>query len=199
MIASLTGTVSAVHLDNAVLSVNGVGFLVHATPAVLAGLRVGDVATVATSLIVREDALQLFGFSDDDEKSVFESLLSVSGVGPRLALASLAVFTPDALRRALADDDQAALTRIPGVGKKGAARMALELKDKLGAPTSAGPLERSAVAGGPAEVVDALVGLGWNVKIAQRAVDSVVEAEPDLDVPGTLRAALRTLGGSGKA
>ncbi|OLT53047.1 Holliday junction branch migration protein RuvA [Cellulosimicrobium sp. CUA-896] len=206
MIASLSGTVSSVRLDRAVLEVGGVGYLVHATPATLATLRVGEDARLATSMVVREDSLTLYGFADDDERSVFETVQTVSGVGPRLALAMLAVHTPDALRRAVAGPDIPALVRVPGIGTKGAQRIALELGDKLGAPTVADPAaDAAAPAAHPADdkrdqVVEALVGLGWNVKAADDAVATVlaqagVDVVEAADVAGALRAALRVLGG----
>ncbi|WP_069386412.1 Holliday junction branch migration protein RuvA [Cellulosimicrobium cellulans] len=207
MIASLSGTVSSVHLDRAVLEVGGVGYLVHATPATLATLRVGESARLATSLVVREDSFTLYGFADDDERTVFETVQTVSGVGPRLALAMLAVHTPDALRRAVAGPDIAALVRVPGIGNKGAQRIALELGDKLGAPTGTdAPSGAGGAAAAPRvedrrdQVVEALVGLGWNVKAADDAVATVlaqagVDVVEAADVAGALRAALRVLGG----
>ncbi|GAA4689821.1 Holliday junction DNA helicase subunit RuvA [Promicromonospora umidemergens] len=206
MIASLTGTVAHVGLDRAVVDVGGVGYLVHATPTTLAGLRVGETAGVATSMVVREDSMTLYGFGDPDERDVFEVVQTVSGVGPRLALAMLAVHTPDALRRAVAGEDLAALTRVPGIGKKGAQRIVLELGDRLGLPSGAPTAEASA---GPAlgaaadhseRVVEALAGLGWPAKQADDAVAKVLaEAGTDAvaadDVAGTLRSALRLLGG----
>ncbi|MFC8923364.1 Holliday junction branch migration protein RuvA [Cellulosimicrobium sp. NPDC057127] len=206
MIASLSGTVSSVRLDRAVLEVGGVGYLVHATPATLATLRVGESARLATSLVVREDSFTLYGFADDDERAVFETVQTVSGVGPRLALAMLAVHTPDALRRAVAGPDIPALVRVPGIGNKGAQRIALELGDKLGAPTGTDPATGAAPAASPQaedrrdQVVEALVGLGWNVKAADDAVATVlaqagVDVVEAADVAGALRAALRVLGG----
>jgi len=205
VIASVRGTVLTVRLDSAVVEVGGVGMLVHATPATLAGLRPGQDATVHTSLVVREDSLTLFGFADDDEREVFETVQTVSGVGPRLALAMLAVHTPDGLRRAVADEDLKALERVPGIGRKGAQRIVLELKDRLGAPapTVAGAPTGAATATGPddrrQQVVEALVGLGWNQKVADEAVAAVLaDVDGPLaadEVPGVLRAALRSLGG----
>lgn len=198
MISSLRGRVLAVRLDAVVVDVGGVGLMVHATPATLAGLRVGEQAELSTSLLVREDSLTLFGFADADERDVFETVQTVSGIGPRLALAMLAVHPPDALRRAVAAEDLAALQRVPGIGRKGAQRLVLELADRLGpavlagggAPVRRGPVDRRA------EVVEALVGLGWNLKAAQDAVGAVVPAaEPVEDVAAVLRGALRTLGG----
>ena len=134
MIAHLDGTVSGVAPDGAVIDVGGVGLLVQCTPGTLAGLRTGERARVATSLVVREDALTLYGFGTEDERNTFELVQTASGVGPRLALAMLAVFTPDALRRAVATEDLAALTTVPGIGRKGAQRIVLELAGRLGPP-----------------------------------------------------------------
>jgi Holliday junction DNA helicase RuvA len=204
VIASVSGVVQTVRLDAVVVEVGGVGLLVHATPTTLAGLRAGQTATLATSLVVREDALTLFGFGDADERDVFEVLQTVSGVGPRLALAMLAVHTPDGLRRAVADEDLAALKRVPGIGHKGAQRIVLELGDRLGAPiplASGGGVAPGASAAGDhrTAVVDALVGLGWQARTAQAAVDTVLEGSTEPvgpgEVAGLLRAALRTLGG----
>lgn len=201
MIASLTGTVSALRLDAAVLSVAGVGLLVHASPRTLADLRVGQPAHLATTLVVREDSLTLYGFTDDDERATFETLQTVSGIGPRLALSMLAVHAPEALRRAVATDDLGALRKVPGVGLKGAQRMALELKGKLGLP---GAVEHSTPDDVQSDedawrgqVRDALVGLGWAAKVADDAVGKVAPAagEP-VDVPAVLRAALQRLGRS---
>ncbi|GAA1736834.1 Holliday junction branch migration protein RuvA [Isoptericola hypogeus] len=216
MIASLTGTVAHVTLERAVLDVGGVGYLVHATPGTLAALRVGERALLHTTLVVREDSMTVYGFADADEREVFETAQSVSGVGPRIALAMLAVLTPDSLRRAVDSDDTAALRRVPGVGPKSAQRLVLELSGKLGAPSGAAGGASSSTPAAPADadgrgqVVEALVGLGWAPKVAQDAVDRVLaEAAGDgpgdsdpggrdggtVDVAATLRAALRTLGG----
>src|SRR5580704_16193989 len=155
MIAHLDGTVSGVAPDGAVIDVGGVGLLVQCTPGTLAGLRTGERARVATSLVVREDALTLYGFGTEDERNTFELVQTASGVGPRLALAMLAVFTPDALRRAVATEDLAALTTVPGIGRKGAQRIVLELAGRLGPAGEAGvgaPARGAANgAGGPGE------------------------------------------------
>lgn len=202
MIASVTGTVQTVRLDAAIVDVGGIGMLVQATPATLASLRVGQQATVHTSLVVREDSLTLFGFADADEREVFEVLQTVSGVGPRLALAMLAVHTPDGLRRAVADEDYVALQRVPGIGRKGAQRIVLELGDRLGvpAPSAGAPAPAPILGDHRDQVVEALVGLGWQARTAQDAVATVLEgsAEPvgAGEVAGLLRAALRTLGGA---
>ncbi len=213
MIAHLTGTVAGIRLDSAVLDVNGVGYLVHATPGTLGTLRHGATVTLFTSLVVREDAMTVFGFADDDERAVFETVQSVSGVGPRLALAMLAVHSPEALRAAVAGEDLKALERVPGIGRKSAQRIVLELSGKLGAPVGTGAAATAGVAAGSAdarrdEVVAALVGLGWTQKVAEDAVDAVSEGgattdtddaaaagTPSEQVASTLRAALRLLGG----
>ncbi len=134
MISHLDGLVAAIAPEGAVIEVGGVGLLVQATPGTLATLRRGERARVATSLVVREDALTLYGFASDDERDVFELLQTASGVGPRLALAMLASFSPDGLRQAIAAEDVAALTRVPGIGRKGAQRIMLELAGRLGSP-----------------------------------------------------------------
>ena len=199
MIAGVRGEVLGIGLDHAVVEVGGVGLAVHATPATLARLRRGEQARLATSLVVREDSLTLFGFADGEERDLFTLLQTVSGVGPRLALATLAVLDPDALRRALADGDAAALTRVPGIGRKGAERMVLELRDKVVAPAPAAPTAPSV--GGPRDqVVEALVGLGFPVKAAEQAVD-VILAESSAgnganDASAVLRSALTRLGRS---
>ncbi|PSK97661.1 Holliday junction DNA helicase subunit RuvA [Murinocardiopsis flavida] len=207
MIAFLTGRVASRGAAVAVIDVGGVGMSVQCTPATLAALRVGETATVATSLVVREDSLTLFGFADDDERDVFERAQSASGVGPRVALAMLAVHTPNTLRMAVAAEDTAALTRVPGIGKKGAQRIVLELRDKLGAPlegddvlgtgggTGAGTAAVSAAdAAWRPQVVNGLVNLGWSGKDAEAAAAAVAdEAGDQPDVAGLLRSALRKL------
>jgi Holliday junction DNA helicase RuvA len=207
MIAHLDGTVAAVAPDGAVIDVGGVGLLVQCTPATLAGLRPGERARVATSLVVREDSLTLYGFASDDERTTFELLQTATGVGPRLALAMLAVFSPDALRRAVATEDLAALTTVPGIGRKGAQRIVLELAGRLGAPVgefsvlghgAAAPAGR--VAPWREQVQAGLVSLGWQAREADQAI-TIIEPEvagdgAEVDVAAALRAALRVLGRS---
>ena len=132
MIASVRGVVTAVAPDSAVIEVGGVGLQIQCAPGTLAGLKAGAEARLATSMVVREDSLTLYGFASDDEKQLFELLQTASGVGPRLAQAVLAVHQPDAVRRAIGGGDLAALTRVPGIGKKGAERLVLELRDRIG-------------------------------------------------------------------
>jgi holliday junction DNA helicase RuvA len=209
MIAHLEGTVSEVAPDGAVIDVGGVGLLVQCTPGTLAGLRPGERARVATSLVVREDALTLYGFASADERATFELVQTASGVGPRLALAMLAVFSPDGLRRAVAAEDLNALMTVPGIGRKGAQRIVLELAGRLGSPGDGVPGSAAAAAGGagPAswrdQVRAGLVSLGWQAREADQAI-TVIEPElvaaggagshGDVDVPTALRAALRVLG-----
>ena len=195
MIAFVRGEVAALTLTSAVLEVGGVGLELMCTPHTLAELRLGQVAALPTSLVVREDSLTLFGFADDDEKQVFELVQTASGVGPKLAQAMLAVLTPDAVRRAVAGDDVRTLTAVPGIGQKGAQRIILELKDRIGAPTG---VRQSSVSVGDApwrdQVHQGLIGLGWTTRDAEKAVDAVApEAGPTPDVGALLRAALRTL------
>lgn len=195
MIASLRGSVLSVGLDRIVLDVGGVGMLVHTTPATAAALRTGTETRLSTTLIVREESLTLFGFREDAERDLFEQVQTVSGVGPRLALAMLSVHPPEALRPAIAGGDLAALTKIPGIGKKSAERIVLELKDKVGVvPGAVAPVPAQPTAGNldddKQQVVDALVGLGWSTKQAQDAVGKI---ETDT-VPAMLKAALQELG-----
>ncbi len=209
MISHLAGTVAAIAPDGAVIEVGGVGLLVQCTPSTLAALRAGEPARVATSLVVREDSLTLYGFAAEDERDVFELLQTASGVGPRLALAMLAVFTPDDLRRAVAAEDVTALTRVPGIGRKGAQRIVLELAGRLGAPgTGAGPVPPAGTPQPGAEpwreqVRAGLVSLGWQARDADEAIAAVAaEAAADggaaasdgsVDVAVMLRSALRKL------
>jgi Holliday junction DNA helicase RuvA len=199
MIASLSGTVLKATLDSVVVAVGGVGMLVHTTPATAASARQGQRLELATSLVVREDSLTLYGFVSDDEKLVFETVQTVSGVGPRLALALLAVHSPDAVRVALGTGDVAALTKVPGIGRRGAERLVLELKDRIGAlPGSAGAPAPVPLDGGEAwreQVREALVGLGWTVRQSEEALDKVApKAAEGAGVSALLRAALQELG-----
>lgn len=199
MIAFVKGRVEALTLTNAVVEVGGVGMQVWCTPGTLAALRIGDQATLPTSLVVREDSLTLFGFASIDERDVFELLQTASGVGPKLAQAMLAVHEPDALRRAVSTEDLMALTAVPGIGRKGAQRIVLELKDRLGPPVASTPTgagDTPAEAPWRDQVHAALVGLGWSARDADAAIDKVapdLADDPDIDVAVVLKAALRTL------
>lgn len=203
MIASVSGIVADVATDSAVIEVGGVGLSVQCAPGTLAGLAIGAPARLATSLVVREDSLTLYGFADDSEKQLFELLQTASGVGPRLAQAVLGVLAPDVVRKAVANSEIAILTQVPGIGKKGAERICLELRDKvgpipMGAPTSG----RTAKAAWPDQIRQGLLSLGWTASQAEAAVIAVGE---DVDravaeglavptVPVLLRAAIRHLG-----
>lgn len=195
MIAFVRGQVAAVGVSGAVLEVGGVGLELMCTPGTLATLRLGQVSTLPTSMVVREDSLTLFGFLDEDEKSLFELLQTASGVGPKLAQAMLAVLSPDDLRTAVSAEDVTTLTRVPGIGHKGAQRIILELKDRLGPPATRTTGAAAAAAGGWRDQVhQGLVGLGWSVREAEQAVESVAPQAGELpDVGALLRAALRTL------
>ena len=193
MIAALRGSVLSVEPTAAVIEAGGVGYAVQATPATLAGLRVGQEAFVHTSLVVREDSMTLFGFADADEREVFDALQTVSGVGPKLALTILATLTPDQLRQAVANADIAALTRVSGVGKKGAQRLVLEIGAKLG-PRRGGDFEAPSSNARSGDVVAALVGLGFSERDAESAFSQVEKATPEAEVPELLRASLKILG-----
>ena len=195
MIAFVRGEVTDVGLSSAVVEVGGVGLEVMCTPGTLATLRTGRNAALPTSMVVREDSLTLFGFLDDDEKQTFELVQTASGVGPKLAQAMLAVLSPDDLRTAVAAEDVKTLTRVPGIGQKGAQRIILELRDRIGAPTGVRPTGAPAPqADWRGQVQEGLVGLGWSAREADKAVDAVADqAGHQPDVGALLRAALRTL------
>ncbi|GHJ48582.1 Holliday junction ATP-dependent DNA helicase RuvA [Catellatospora sp. TT07R-123] len=197
MIASVAGVVAAVGADTAVVEVGGVGLSVHCAPGTLSSLRVGQPARLATTLVVREDSLTLFGFAEDDEKQLFELLMTATGVGPRLAQAALAVHSPDVLRAAIAHGDIGVLTRVPGIGKKGAERLVLELRDKIG-PVSAVPVQGGRPTAWTEQVRQGLIGLGWSAAQAEQAVSAVAETIDGTvpPVPDLLRQAIRMLGKS---
>ncbi|MDQ3734877.1 MAG: Holliday junction branch migration protein RuvA [Actinomycetota bacterium] len=207
MIAHLTGVVSAVGPDQAVVDIGGVGLAVSCTPSTLATLRTGTASRLATSLVVREDSLTLYGFVDDDERSLFELLQTASGVGPRLAQAILAIHRPGAIRRAVASSDVAALTQVPGIGKKGAERLLIDLKDRLGTgpePTSGASTGGGGLPGGETgwrrSLMQALLGLGWGPREAEAALQAVtpeaeerIERGDTVEVGALLRQALSSL------
>lgn len=193
MIAHLDGIVTTVAPEGAVIDVGGVGLLVQCSPGTLAALRPGERSRVCTSLVVREDALTLYGFGSEDERNTFELLQTASGIGPRLALAMLATFTPDGLRRAVAAEDVTALTSVPGIGRKGAQRIVLELAGRLGSPGDSGqagqvpgaaPGRAAGVPGVPGvlaltwrdQVRTGLVNLGWQARDAEQAI-AMIEPE----------------------
>jgi holliday junction DNA helicase RuvA len=200
MIASVRGRVASVSPDGAVIEVGGVGLSIVCTPGTIAGLRLGEEARLATSLIVREDSLTLYGFADDDARQLFELLQTASGVGPRLAQAVLAVHAPDVVRKAIATGDINTLTRVPGIGKKGAERLVLELRDRIGSVGAGGGEPLSLPVAGISwadQVRQALVGLGWTASQADQAVGVVsaeLDGEPAPAVPVLLKRAIQVLG-----
>jgi Holliday junction DNA helicase RuvA len=213
VIASVNGRVAAVSPEGAVVEVGGVGLAVQCTPGTIARLQVGETARLATSLVVREDSLTLYGFADDDERQLFELLQTANGVGPRLAQAVLAIHPPREVRRAVAMGDLKALMQVPGIGKKGAERLVLELRDRLGAPTGdtsfdgpglpAAGSPITAVAPWRDQLTSALIGLGWTSREADTAltalapvVDEQIAAKGAVDVAVLLRQALQILGRS---
>ena len=210
MIASINGRVAAVSPDGAVVEVGGIGLAVQCTPGTIARLQVGETARLSTSLVVREDSLTLYGFADDDERSLFELLQTANGVGPRLAQAVLAIHPPREVRRAVSMADVKALMQVPGIGKKGAERLILELRDRLGSITTDTSLDGPSglpsvapVAPWRDQLTSALVSLGWNPKEAETALgqlapvaDEQIAATGAVEIAVLLRRALQLLGRS---
>lgn len=198
MIAMIRGEVLEIGLDHAVVDAAGLGYQVNLTPAALSGLRRGEQCRLLTTLVVREDAMTLYGFADPASRELFTVLQSVSGIGPRLSMAILAVLEPDEIGRAIAEEDLKTLQRVPGIGKRTAERMVVELRDKIAAPTAT-PTESGAPVAVSADglriqVVAGLVGLGFSEKAAEQATDAAVAADPAADAAALLRAALSMLG-----
>jgi Holliday junction DNA helicase RuvA len=195
VIASVRGTVQRVGISDVVIEVGGVGLIVLCPPQTALALRQGQDTTLQTSLVVREESLSLYGFEDDEQRGIFEAVQTVSGIGPRIALAMLATLTPDQIRRAIAHEDIAALTKVSGIGRKGAERLTLELRDRLAAPSPASPASPGGATGGWESMVrDGLESLGWSRREAEAAVVAIApEAGDEPDVAGLLRAALRSL------
>ena len=200
MIASVRGTVAALGPDGAVIEVGGVGLAVSCSPGTLARLRVGEQARLATSLVVREESLTLFGFADDDERALFELLQTANGVGPKLAQAMLAVHPPRELRRAIATSDFAALTQVPGIGRKGAERIVVDLRERIGSISGGEPAVVAgegvvAVAPWRDQLTHALAGLGFSGKEAADAIEVVAADAGDTpDVSSLLRKSIQLLG-----
>jgi Holliday junction resolvasome, DNA-binding subunit len=200
MIASVRGTVAALGPDGAVVEVGGVGLAVSCSPGTLARLRVGEQARLATSLVVREESLTLYGFADDDERALFELLQTANGVGPKLAQTMLAVHPPRELRRAIATSDHVALTQVPGIGRKGAERIVIELRDRIGAIDGGEPAVATgggvaAVAPWRDQLAHALAGLGFTGREAGEAIEVVAaDAGESPDVSVLLRRSIQLLG-----
>lgn len=192
MIAFVDGIVIRVGQQSLVVDVGPIGLTVQTTPAVVAGVTVGSRVRLHTSLVVREDGWTLFGFADPSDAATFEQVQTVSGVGPRLAAAILSVLGPRGLADAIAREDIAALTSVPGIGRKGAQRLVLELKGSLVAG-----VETPAASGWQAAVETGLISLGWSAREAAAAAASIEAAEvtdpDDPDIAALLKAALRRL------
>ncbi|NLT28867.1 MAG: Holliday junction branch migration protein RuvA [Propionibacterium sp.] len=196
MIAHLNGTVTAIGATSVVLDIGGVGLEAQCSPQTSAELRLGETARLSTSLVVREDSLTLYGFADDDARDLFVVLQTASGIGPRLAQAVLAVLSPDEVRAAIEGEDLTTLTRVPGIGRKGAQRMVLELKGKVYALSAVSRPIRPASAPWRSQVAAGLEGLGWSAKEADLACDRVaplVEENPDITIAALMRAALQAM------
>lgn len=198
MISFLRGRLASVRGDVVVIDMGAVGVQAHVTASVLAAFTVGSIVDLPATLVVREESLTLYGFASEDEREVFELLQTVSGVGPKVALAIISTLGTDALRVAIAREDLAALTKVSGVGKKGAERLIIELRDKIGiVATTSAPAQVSE--GWQGQVRSALLGLGWAPRDADTAishveVDSAHSAAVAAgDVAALLRAALRGL------
>jgi Holliday junction DNA helicase RuvA len=196
VIASVNGEVIDIALDHVVIEAAGVGYRVNATPATLSTLRRGTQVRLITAMIVREDSMTLYGFTDTDARDLFMTLLGVSGVGPKIAMATLAVYDAPTLRQALADGDVTALTRVPGIGKRGAERLVLELREKVAAaPSGSTELGRGTGSLVRTQVIEALTGLGFPAKQAEQATDTVLAQDnSDGDTSTVLRSALTLLG-----
>ncbi len=194
MIALLSGRLAASALGEVVVEVCGVGYRVRVAPGAAPG-RLGEDVTLHTHLAVREDALTLYGFGDAAARDLFETLLSVTGVGPKMALAALGTLGADGLRRAVVTQDVAALTVVPGVGKKGAQRIILELRERLGAiATDSVPGADGSSADARGEVREALAALGYGTAELRRAMAALPDT-PEAAAEDLLREALRALGG----
>lgn len=199
MIDSLNGEVLHVGLDHAVIECAGVGYRFSAAPPTLARLTRGETRRVLTSMVVKDDGVTLYGFADADARELFHTLQAVSGLGPKLALACLAVFEPAELARLIAGGEAKTIQSIPGVGKKMAERMVLELKDKVAgyAPQASDPAAAQQGAG-PSfvseQVVEALLGLGFTERAARPVVEKLAEDMPGEPSSALLRAALSQLG-----
>ena len=198
MISSIRGEVLHIGLDHAVLDVGGLGYRVNAAPSTLGALARGATASLVTTLVVREDSMTLYGFTDDESRTTFSLVQTVSGIGPRLAMAIISVLEPEDLNRALAEEDLKVLQRVPGIGKRTAERMVVELRDKVAAAVAAAAGPASGGAGAPGakrdHVVEGLVGLGFGEPAAEAATDAVLRESPDAEIAVVLRGALAALG-----
>lgn len=202
MISHLRGTVSAAGPTWVVLDIDGFGMKINCPPATAATARTGTSMRLETSLVVREDSLTLHGFATAADRDAFELVQTASGVGPKLAMAMLSVLSAEELAMALSSEDAATLCRVPGIGRKGAAKLILELKDRaaLFSPTPLPDPTGPSSAAGPQlwreQVVDGLIGLGWSSRDAEGAAESVAgmrQDDPEISIGVLMRAALRSL------
>lgn len=187
MIAFVKGTLTDISALGAVVDVGGVGMNLLTSANALKGKKVGDQVQVPTVMVVREDHMTLYGFADANEKDMFLLLQTISGVGPRMALNLISVMGEQKLSNAIANSDIGSLTAVPGIGKKGAQRLILELSDKIASP------KNSAITSWRESLITALVGLGWNRKDASSAAEQVQTPENEADLSDSLRAALKIL------
>jgi holliday junction DNA helicase RuvA len=197
MISSVRGTVLAIAGPAVIIEVGGIGLSIQVTPQHALALRVGSEASVRTALIVREDDLSLYGFTDADELTVFDALRGVTGVGPKSAMGVLAAMEPGEIASAIARDDDAAFRKVSGIGPKTAKLIVLSLAGKLAiAPRGSAATPRAAQSVEQSVLV-ALVGLGWNERAASQAVDDAMAGATEAEraaVPALLRLALTRLG-----
>lgn len=199
MIAFVRGSVVSIGSDSLVVDVGPIGMTVTVTPATALSVRIGEHVQLITSMVIREDSWTVYGFLDADEKSVFELVQTVNGIGPRIALAVLAAMSPDDLRRAIASEDSKALTKVSGLGSKGAQRVILELRDRIGAPSGAVGMGSAPISGWQSSVHAGLTSLGWSGREADAAITEITPlADEQLvsgaaDIPVLLKAALRSL------
>lgn len=198
MISSLRGPVLEIRHDSLVIAVGGVGMMVMCAPDVIAEARLGNETTLFTSLVVREDSLTLFGFASADSRELFDVIQGVSGFGAKLAFTILSSLSADDLRVAIGNEDVARLKQTPGVGAKGAQRLVLELKDRIGVKTSSGAKKTSGQMQWQDQVEQGLLGLGWTNRDAQRAISAVVDEGVDdpAAISDLLRRALQILAGA---
>lgn len=190
MISSVRGTIAEVGHGAVEVDVHGVGYLVHVPASTLAGLRLGEPVRLLTQMVVREDSMTLYGFRDIDQRELFKCLVAVSGVGPKLAIAVLGHLKPESLRRAVSTSDVAALTQVPGVGKRSAERMILELKDQLGTLDETGEWSSSL-----AQVREALLSLGYSPDELVEVLETIASKDPAGvgDVESMIKSALKAL------
>lgn len=202
MISSLTGEIQHVGTEHAVIIVGGVGYVFSASPTTLSALRLGHHITVQTLLLIRDDNPVLYGFGTADEREIFETMMTVSGIGPRIALGVLSIFHPDEVRQHIDQQDDKAFTKVPGIGPKSARRIILELSGKL-IPRENPDVATSRTGTGTdpvwkEQVQQALIGLGWNEKDALKGIQTTLDNDPELaqskDISAALRATLQNLG-----